>query len=757
MPSIKKKKPAAKPAGTADQGEYYCPMLCEGDKKYEKPGNCPVCGMHLEKEHKLAPKAVEYTCPMHPEVVRTAPGSCPICGMDLVPRIVRKEGEEEEEGYRQMLKRFWIAAALTIPLFLLAMGEMLGVHLSHYMDPRIIGWIQFALATPVVFYSCGDFFTRGFRSIVTWSPNMWTLISLGAGSAYLFSIVGLLFPAIFPDEFKMNGTVHLYFEAATVILTLILLGQLLELKARGRTNNAIRALLNLVPPQATLIKDGIEKIVPLEHVHVNDILRIRPGEKIPVDGEVISGVSSVDESMITGEPVPVEKTMGSMVTGGTVNGTGSFDMKAMKVGSETLLGRIIDMVNKASRSKAPIQNLADRVSGYFVPVVVIIAILTFVVWSVWGPDPAYVFAFVNSVTVLIIACPCALGLATPMAIMVGTGRGANAGVLIKEAKVIEEMQKVNILVIDKTGTITEGKPSLKAVGSFGALTEDTLLTLAASVESKSEHPLAEAITRAAKERKLALKDVAGFNSITGHGISGTVDGMKVQVGNSRLVKDLNLSIPEGLNKSVGLNGETVMYVIVDGQLSGYVSAADPIKVTSREAIKDLQNAGLRVIMLTGDNKNTAKVVAEELGLDGYEAEYLPADKLNKVHELQQQGNTVAMAGDGINDAPALAKANVGIAMGTGTDAAMQSAGITLVKGDLAGILRARNLSTAVMRNIRQNLFFAFVYNTIGIPIAAGVFYALFGLLLSPMLAALAMSLSSVSVIGNSLRLNTVKI
>jgi Cu2+-exporting ATPase len=753
-------KPEYTKVAKASYGNYYCPMLCEGAKKYPKPGDCPVCGMHLVKEQKVEQRPVEYTCPMHPEVVLNDAGSCPICGMDLVPRIVQKDDHEEEDAYRQMLKRFWIATALTAPLLVLAMGEMIGLHLSHYVNPKILGWIQFVLATPVVFYCCGDFFTRGFRSIVTWSPNMWTLISLGAGAAYLFSIVALIFPDIFPDQFKMNGIVHLYFEAATVILSLILLGQVLELRARGRTNSAIRALLNLVPPHATLVKNGVEKIVPLEHVQVNDILRIKPGEKIPVDGQLVSGNSTVDESMITGEPVPVEKTAGDAVTGGTLNRTGSFEMKAQKVGSETLLAQIIDMVNKASRSKAPIQNLADKVSGFFVPLVVAIAVLTFIVWAIWGPEPSYVFAFANAVTVLIIACPCALGLATPMSIMVGTGRGANVGVLIKEAKVIEEMQKVDVLVIDKTGTITEGKPSLKSVRPVGGVSEDTLLTLAASLEAKSEHPLADAIAKGARDKRLALKEVGNFESITGHGISGTIDGNEILVGNSKLVKDSNIAIPDDIRQNVEMaqtKGETVMFVITGGRLAGYVSASDPIKVTSHEAIKGLQHAGMKVIMLTGDNKNTAKVVADELGLNGYEAEYLPADKLNKVKALQQQGSHVAMAGDGINDAPALAQSNVGIAMGTGTDAAIQTAGITLVKGDLTGILRARHLSRTVMRNIKQNLFFAFAYNVVGIPIAAGVFYPWFGLLLSPMLAALAMSLSSVSVVGNSLKLRSVKI
>ncbi len=753
LPTIKKKSIKTFIA-KANDGEYYCPMLCEGDKKYAQPGSCPVCGMHLVKEQKFQPRQSEYTCPMHPEVVQHSPGHCPICGMDLVPRIIR---HEEDATYRAVLKKFWIATALTVPLFALAMGEMVGWHLP---NSSLIGWLQFALATPVVFYACGDFFTRGYKSLVTWAPNMWTLISLGAGAAYLFSVVALLFPGIFPSQFKMGDSVHLYFEASAVILTLILLGQVLELKARGSTNSAIRALLDLVPPQATRINKGVEETIPLEHVQVNDILRIKPGEKIPVDGVVVGGSSAVDESMITGEPIPEEKTVGMFVTGGTVNRTGSFDMKAQKVGSETLLAQIIDMVNKASRSKAPIQNLADKVSTYFVPTVVTIAVAAFIVWAIWGPTPAYIFAFANAVTVLIIACPCALGLATPMSIMVGTGRGASCGVLIKEAKAIEEFEKVNVLVIDKTGTLTEGKPTLKDVVAVGSLNREELLSYAASLELKSEHPLAEPITTSARASNLKLHTVDHFESITGQGISGKLNGRKVSVGNRRLVENANIEISLDVNHQVEAaqhRGETVMFVIIDDQLAGYLTAADSIKESTRAAIKGLQQAGLKVIMLTGDNQSAAKHVAEELGLDGYEAECLPADKLNKVKELQRGGNVVAMAGDGINDAPALAQANVGIAMGTGTDTAIESAGITLVKGDLAGILKARKLSIAVMKNIKQNLFFAFVYNVVGIPIAAGVFYPIFGLLLSPMLAALAMSLSSVSVIGNSLRLRSTDI
>jgi heavy metal translocating P-type ATPase len=758
--------------------KYTCPMHPEVVK--DEPGKCPKCGMnlvleetattskhepsehhshnheHATKEQKPNEASIEYTCPMHPEVSRNAPGSCPICGMDLVPKVVQKDNEQEELAYKSMLKKFWIATAFTIPILIIVMGEMIGLHLSQIASMKTWGWVQFALSTPVLFYCSAEFFKRGYQSVIHWSPNMWTLISLGAGAAYLFSIVALVFPSIFPDQFKLNGTVHLYFEAATVILSLILLGQVLELKARGQTNSAIRALLNLVPPEATVIRNGQEETIPLEHVVLNDIIKIKPGEKIPVDGEVTKGRSSIDESMITGEPLAIEKNEGDIVTGGTVNGTGSFEMKALKIGADTLLAQIIDMVNKASRSKAPIQNLADRVSGYFVPIVVVIAILSFIVWAIWGPDPAMVFAFANAVTVLIIACPCALGLATPMSIMVGTGRGATFGVLLKEAKVMEEMKKVNVLVIDKTGTITEGKPSLKSVKSFvNSISEDDILSKAASLEASSEHPLAEAIVKAAKSKNILLSDVKNFESITGHGITGDIDGKKISIGNAKLLTSQGLAQNESNQKEIEekqSKGETVMYVVMDNQLAGYISVADPIKKNSKSAIQELQKQGLRVIMLTGDNKNTAKGVAEELGLDGYEADYLPADKLNKVKELQQSGKVVAMAGDGINDAPALAQANVGIAMGTGTDAAIQSAGITLVKGDLLGIIRARKLSTEVMLNIKQNLFFAFIYNVVGIPIAAGVLYPFFGWLLSPMLAALAMSLSSVSVIVNSLRL-----
>ncbi|MEQ9300997.1 MAG: copper-translocating P-type ATPase, partial [Cyclobacteriaceae bacterium] len=601
------------------------------------------------------------------------------------------------------------------------------------------------------------FFVRGYQSILNRSPNMWTLILLGAGSAYLFSIIALIFPNLFPAQFKtQGGAVHLYFEASVVILTLILLGQLLEAKARSQTNSAIRELLNLVPPEAIVIRDGLATKIPLEHVKLHDILQIKPGEKIPVDGELTEGKSTIDESMITGEPNPIGKTVGDSVIGGTINGTGSFQMRALKVGSDTLLSQIITLVNKASRTKVPIQNLADSVSGYFVPIVVSVALISFAVWAIWGPDPKLVYAFTSAVTVLIIACPCALGLATPMSIMVGTGKGAKQGILVKDASAIEEMHKVTTLVIDKTGTITKGKPTLQqCVSLTGQYSEEQVLQLAASLEQNSEHPLAHAIIEGAKDQKLILMEVAAFDSVTGKGIKGEIKGLEGAIGNKKLLEELNINLQVDLKTEVAkrqLEGETVMFVVTGKEVAGYISVTDPIKASSADAIKTLQQQGLEVIMLTGDNSNTAKAVADKLGLDGFEADLLPEQKYEKVKALQEAGKIVAMAGDGINDAPALAQANVGIAMGTGTDVAIESASLTLVKGELDGIVRARKLSTDVMRNIKQNLFFAFVYNAIGVPIAAGVLFPLFGLLLSPMLAALAMSLSSVSVITNSLRL-----
>jgi Cu2+-exporting ATPase len=740
------------------KGAYYCPMRCEGDKTYDEPGDCPVCGMHLKKEESKAvpgSKKTTYTCPMHPEVKKEEPGSCPKCGMELVPENA-EEISEEEKAYKKMAKKFWVALGLSIPVFIIAMSELFGLNLENVASKKVWGWIQFALATPVVFYSGWEFFKRGWSSIIRWMPNMWTLITIGVGAAYLFSVFALLIPGAFPDQFKDEaGNVHIYFEAAAVILTLVLLGQVLELRAHSKTNSAIKSLLNLVPAVARVIRNGEETEIPLEEVQEGDILRVRPGEKIPVDGAVTDGNAVVDESMITGEPIPVDKSENDKVTGGTINGNTSFEMKAEKVGGDTLLAQIIDMVNQASRSRAPIQKLADVVAKYFVQIVVGIAVITFAVWAIWGPEPAYVYAFVNAIAVLIIACPCALGLATPMSIMVGSGRMAQAGVLVKDARAIEEMNKVDTLIIDKTGTITEGKPALKSYKSFGNLSDDEILKTAASVDANSEHPVAEAIVKGAKEKGLQLQKTKDFEAITGKGVKGSVDGKKVGLGNNRLTDDFGAKLSEEqkeIVKNWQLTGQTVMYLLIENKVEGIVSVADTIKETSANAISELQKMGVKVHMLTGDNEFTAKAVAEELKLDGYQADCLPDDKYKKVKELQAQGQKVAMAGDGINDAPALEQANVGIAMGTGTDIAMQSAQVTLVKGDLAGIVRARDLSHKVMRNIKQNLFFAFVYNSLGVPVAAGILYPFFGLLLSPIIAAAAMSFSSVSVITNALRL-----
>jgi Cu2+-exporting ATPase len=739
-------------------GKYYCPMRCEGDKTYDKPGDCPVCGMHLNKEESSSSviSKITYTCPMHPEIKQDHPGNCPKCGMDLVPEK-GVESSEEDKAYKNMAKKFWIAVALSIPVFIIAMSDMFSfLHLEDITSKKVWSWVEFALATPVVFYAGWDFFKRGWSSIIRRSPNMWTLISIGVGTAYIFSVVALLVPSIFPPQFKdMNGNVHLYFEAAAVILTLVLLGQVLELRAHSKTNSAIKALLGLVPPVARVIRNGIEQEIPLENVIAGDILKVKPGEKIPVDGSLKVGSAVIDESMITGEPVPAEKSEGDKVTGGTINGKTAFEMIAEKVGSKTLLAQIIEMVNTASRSRAPIQKLADTVAKYFVQIVISIAIITFVVWAIWGPDPAYVYAFVNAVAVLIIACPCALGLATPMSIMVGSGKMAQAGVLVKDARAIEEMNKVDTLIIDKTGTITEGKPSLKGFKSFGKLSDNKILQLAASVDANSEHPLADAIVTGAKEKKLELIKMEKFESVTGKGVRVIYEGKKIGLGNHRLLEDFQATQTDEQKKLVKewqLTGQTVMYLIIGDKIEGIVSVSDKIKEGSAKAIKSLQEMGIKVLMLTGDNKFTAKAVADELGLDGFEADCLPEDKYKKVKELQEHGHIVAMAGDGINDAPALEQANVGIAMGTGTDIAMQSAEVTLVKGDLDGIVRARDLSIKVMRNIKQNLFFAFIYNSIGVPVAAGILFPFFGILLSPMIAAAAMSFSSVSVIANALRL-----
>lgn len=743
-------------------GKYYCPMHCEGDKTYDKPGDCPVCGMHLKKEEAKSvsgSKQTTYICPMHPEVKQDHPGSCPKCGMDLVPEKA-EETSEEEKAYKKMAKKFRVALALSIPVFIIAISGMFPfLKLEEIASKKVWGWIEFALATPVVFYSSWDFFKRGWSSIRRWSPNMWTLISIGVGAAYLFSVFALIIPGAFPEQFKdASGNVHLYFEAAAVILTLVLLGQVLELRAHSKTNSAIKALLNLVPPVARVIHKGEEKEIPLEEVHEGDILRVRPGEKIPVDGMLTTGNAVVDESMITGEPIPVDKSPNDKVTGGTINGNTSFEMKAEKVGEDTLLAQIIEMVNQASRSRAPIQKLADVVAKYFVQIVVGIAIITFAVWAVWGPEPAYVYAFVNAIAVLIIACPCALGLATPMSIMVGSGRMAQAGVLVKDARAIEEMNKVDTLIIDKTGTITEGKPALKSFHSFGDLSENDILTIAASVDANSEHPVAEAIVKGAKEKGIQLKKTEQFEAVTGKGVKGVIDGKQIGLGNNRLVNDFGAHLSGGHQEMVKewqLTGQTVMFLLINNKVEGIISVNDTIKASSARAIQELQGMGIKVHMLTGDNEYTARAVAEELKLDGFEADCLPDDKFRKVKELQAKGQKVAMAGDGINDAPALEQADVGIAMGTGTDIAMQSAEVTLVKGDLNGIVKARELSHKVMRNIKQNLFFAFVYNSLGVPVAAGILFPFFGILLSPIIAAAAMSFSSVSVISNALRLRKV--
>ncbi|MDA3893914.1 MAG: copper-translocating P-type ATPase [Salinivirgaceae bacterium] len=738
------------------QDKYYCTMLCESDRTYAEPGDCPVCGMHLKKLNAKQKDNKIYTCSMHPEVKQDKPGSCPKCGMALIPEKPQ-ETSEDEKTYRKMLMKFWIAVVFSIPVFFIAMSELIPfLHLEAVASKKVWNWIQFALATPVVFYSGGVFFKRGWSSVRRWSPNMWTLISIGVGAAYLFSVFALLFPAVFPAQFKdINGNVHLYFEAAAVILALVLLGQVLELKAHGKTNSAMKALLNLVPPVARLIRDGKEEEIPLEQVKVGDVLRVKPGEKIPVDGVITEGNATIDESMITGEPMPVDKSETDKVTGGTINGKTVFEISAEKVGDDTLLARIIEMVNQASRSRAPIQKLADLVAKYFVQIIIAISLITFGVWAIWGPQPALVYAFVNAVSVLIIACPCALGLATPMSIMVGTGRGAQSGILVKNARAIEEMNKVDILIIDKTGTITEGKPSLKEYKTLGNLSDEEILKLAASIDSNSEHPLAEAIVKGAKTKNIELEKLDDFESVTGKGVQAIYKGKKIGLGNQRLLEDFKALLDEDKTKLVKgwqLSGQTVMFLMLENKVEGIVSVADKIKDTSAKAIQAIQKMGVKVHMLTGDNEYTAKAVSAVLNLDGFKADCLPDDKYNEIKELQNQGHVVAMAGDGINDAPALAQANIGIAMGTGTDIAMQSAEITLVKGDLNGIARAKELSNEVMKNIKQNLIFAFVYNVLGVPIAAGLLYPVFGILLSPMIAATAMSFSSVSVIANALRL-----
>jgi Cu+-exporting ATPase len=735
--------------------DYICPM--DPEVHQNKPGACPKCGMALEAAVPaiLAAKT-EYVCPMHPQIVRAEPGSCPICGMALEPRVASAE-EEQSPELTSMTRRFWVSVALTIPVLLAAMGAYLpGAPLENLISARALTWVELILATPVVVWGGWPFFVRGWRSIINRSLNMFTLIGLGVGVAYLYSVVAALAPEIFPASFRdAAGQVGVYFEAAAVITTLVLLGQVLELRARSRTGAAIRALLGLAPKTARLVReDGAERDVPLDSVNPGDRLRVRPGEKIPVDGVVLEGGSSVDESMISGEPMPVEKQKGDRVTGATVNGRGSLIVRAERVGSETLLAQIVRMVAEAQRSRAPIQKLADQVSGYFVPIVMGAAVLTFVIWALWGPAPRMAHGLVNAVAVLIIACPCALGLATPMSIMVAMGNGATAGVLFKNAETIELMRKVDTLVVDKTGTLTEGKPKLVTIERADGFEAQTLLRLAATLERGSEHPLASAIVKGAEERGIALGSAEAFDSITGHGVRGRVDGKRVVLGNRKLLEDLGVNPGALAERAEALrgDGQTVMFVVVENKVAGLLGVADPIKQSTPEAIKELHRDGIRIVMLTGDSRTTAEAVARRLGIDEVIAEVLPDKKADAVKRLQGEGRFVAMAGDGINDAPALAQAQVGIAMGTGTDVAMESAGVTLVKGDLRGILRARLLSRATMRNIKQNLFWAFVYNALGVPIAAGALYPVFGLLLSPMIAAAAMSFSSVSVISNALRL-----
>jgi len=741
-------------------GENTCPMHPE--VRLSEPGPCPKCGMALEPVSPVAAaETVEYTCPMHPEVVRDEPGSCPICGMALESRTVTAK-EEVNTELIDMSRRFLVSLVLTIPVFLIAMAEVIpGLEGAGGITKRILTFVQFVLATPVVLWGGWPFFVRGWQSVVNRSLNMFTLIGLGVSVAYVYSTIAALLPGIFPYSFRDSaGNVAVYFEAAAVIVTLVLLGQVLELRARSQTGAAIKALLGLAPKTARRVNaDGGEEDVPLDQVEVGDSLRVRPGEKVPVDGAVLEGTTSVDEAMITGEPLPVSKRPGDTVIGATINRKGSVVIRAEKVGADTLLSQIVQMVAEAQRSRAPIQKLADVVAGYFVPAVMGIAALTFIVWALWGPDPKMAYALINAVAVLIIACPCALGLATPMSIMVATGKGATVGVLFKNAEAVEVMRKVDTLVVDKTGTLTEGRPRLQEVQVIGSFDQDELLRLVASVERASEHPLAEAIVEGAVERGLELEKATEFKSVTGKGAVGRAGGHVVAIGNRALLEELEID-PSSLvepAEALRAEGQTAMFVAVDGAPAGLVSVADPVKASTPEAIEALHKEGMRVVMLTGDSRTTAEAVARRLGIDDIIAEVLPDEKAEAVKKLQGEGAIVAMAGDGINDAPALAQAQVGIAMGTGTDVAMESAGVTLVKGDLRGTVRARRLSRATMANIKQNLFFAFAYNSVGVPIAAGVLYPFFGLLLSPMIAAAAMSFSSVSVVANALRLRRVEI
>ena len=747
------------PELTKGNGIYYCPMHCEGDKTYNKLGNCPVCGMNLVEQPQLS-SSQQYTCPMHPAIIKDQPGSCPICGMDLIP--LEPSISAEQKVYKDLSKKMIISTSFAVPVFLIAMSDLIpGKPLTQIMSQQGWNWIQFALTIPVVFYACWMFFVRAWKSIISWNLNMFTLVGIGTGVAFIFSIAGLLFPNIFPAEFKADsGTVHLYFEATAVILTLVLLGQLLEARAHSQTSGAIKELMKLAPTEAVLVENGEDKVISIHDIKVGNLLRVKPGDKIPVDGTIAEGEGSVDESMVSGEPIPVDKIKGDNVSSGTINGTKSFIMIAEKVGADTLLSQIIQMVNNASRSRAPIQKLADKIAKYFVPIVVSVSIITFIIWAIFGPTPALVYGFVNAIAVLIIACPCALGLATPMSVMVGVGKGAQSGVLIKNAEALEIMDKVNVLITDKTGTITEGKPSVEKVFALMDKETDDLVQLIASLNQNSEHPLAAAVVKYAKEKGTKLIEVKDFEAIAGKGVIGSVQGKKVALGNLKLMETYKVAVTENLTDKIMAEqklGKTVSYISVESKAVGFVAISDAIKESSIKAISGLIKSGIEVIMLTGDNKNTAQAVADQLNLTDFQAECLPEDKVKIIKELQAKGKIVAMAGDGINDSPALAQANIGIAMGTGTDVAIESADITLLKGDLLGIVKAKKLSHAVMRNIKQNLFFAFIYNTLGIPVAAGVLFPVFGLLLSPMIAATAMSFSSVSVIANSLRLKKISL
>ena len=738
--------------------KYFCAM-CKGVES-GIPGSCPKCGMMLERDpiYNEANRVI-YTCPMHSQIQQDHPGNCPICGMTLEPMTVGAGDGEEQRDIKLLSRKFWIALLLTIPVLILGMAHAIpGLHVEAIVPRQIGKWIAFGLTSPVVLWAGGFFFARAWQSVINRSLNMFTLIAVGVGAAYVFSAVAVIAPGIFPESFRRHGEVDLYFEAAAVITTLVLLGQLIEVKARSRTGLAIKALLGLAAKTAHRVRDGQEEEIPVDAIQKGDRLRVRPGEKVPIDGVIVEGQTNVDESMVTGEPMPVIKGKGDKVVGATVNQTGSFLMRAERIGSETLLAQIVQMVAQAQRTRAPIQKLADTVSGYFVPAVITIAVITFIVWSIFGPSPATAYALVNAVSVLIIACPCALGLATPMSIMVGVGRAAQAGILVKNAEAIEIAEKVTHLITDKTGTLTTGRPDVVSRFSEDGTNEDDLLQIAASVEVHSEHPLGRAIVDAAKKKQIALREATDFQSMTGGGVSANLDDRQVLVGKEKFLADSGVTLSNDLRKQADRlqkEAQTTVWVAQDGHAIGIVGIADPIKPTTREAIRELHQMGLKIIMCTGDNLRTAESVARELGIDEFRAEVMPDEKIEIVRMLKATGAIVAMAGDGINDAPALAAADVGIAMGTGTDVAIESATITLVKGDLKGIVKAMHLSRAVMRNIRQNLFFAFIYNAIGVPIAAGVLYPLFAVLLSPMIAGAAMSFSSVSVIANALRLRRV--